>query len=72
MLHHHLFSAGGRCVFLLEGGYDLKALGDAVADSFLGLLGEPSGDTFSPDLLREEPTEKVKAVLSEARRIHAL
>lgn len=59
-------------MFLLEGGYDLKALGDAVVDSFLGLLGEKSSDTFSPDLLREEPTDKVKAVLSEARRIHAL
>lgn len=59
-------------MFLLEGGYDLKALGDAVADSFLALVGDSSADTFSPDLLREEPTEKVKSVLMEARRIHAL
>ncbi|KAK9812966.1 hypothetical protein WJX72_006576 [[Myrmecia] bisecta] len=63
---------GGRCVFLLEGGYDLKALGEAVTDSFLGLLGEPSQDKFNPDLLRDEPSDKVKQVLSEARRIHSL
>ena len=65
-------SAGGRCVYLLEGGYDLKALGDAVVDSFLGILGEDSRDAFSPDLLRDEPRDKVKAVLAEARSIHGL
>lgn len=59
-------------MFLLEGGYDLKALGDAVVDSFLALLADSSADTFSPDLLREEPTDKVRMILSEARRIHAL
>lgn len=64
--------AGGQCVFLLEGGYDLKALGDAVVDSFLGILGEASHDTFCPDLLRDEPTDQVKAVLAQARRIHEL
>ena len=62
--------AGGRCVFLLEGGYDLKALGDAMVDSFLGLLGEKSNDKFSPDLLRDEPSDKIKAVLTEAKAIH--
>ena len=64
--------AGGRCAFLLEGGYDLKALGDAVVDSFLGILGEDSRDAFSPDLLRDEPKDKVKAVLAKARSIHGL
>ncbi|KAL3146501.1 hypothetical protein ABBQ32_000754 [Trebouxia sp. C0010 RCD-2024] len=64
--------SGGQCVFLLEGGYDLKALGDAVVDSFLGILGEASHDKFSPDLLRDEPTDKVKAILAEATRIHQL
>lgn len=63
--------AGGRCVFLLEGGYDLKALGDAVVDSFLGLLGDKSIDKFSPDLLRDEPKDKVRAVLNEAKSIHS-
>ena len=55
-----------------QGGYDLKALGDSVADSFRGLLGEPSGDTFSPDLLREEPLDAVRTLLKEARSIHGL
>ena len=32
--------AGGRLVFLLEGGYDLKALGESVAETFRGLLGK--------------------------------
>lgn len=59
-------------MFLLEGGYDLKALGDAVVDSFLGILGGKSCDTFSPDLLRDEPRDKVKAVLAEARSIHGM
>ena len=30
-----------------------------MADSFLGLLGEASDDKFNPDLLRDEPTDKV-------------
>ena len=59
-------------MFLLEGGYDLKALGDAVVDSFLGILGEKSCDKFNPDLLRDEPNDKVKAVLSEAMSIHQI
>lgn len=37
----------------------LQALGDSVADSFRALLGEASMDKFNPDLLREEPTDKV-------------
>lgn len=28
--------SGGRLVMLLEGGYDLKALGESVANTFLG------------------------------------
>ncbi|PRW56020.1 histone deacetylase 14 isoform X1 [Chlorella sorokiniana] len=63
---------GGRIVFLLEGGYDLKALGESVANTFLGVLGEGPADAFNPDLLRDEPTEKVQQVLLEARRIHDL
>ena len=56
----------------VQGGYDLKALGDSVADSFRGLLGDASGDRFSPDLLREEPRDAVRAVLREVRTIHGL
>ncbi|KAK9842011.1 hypothetical protein WJX81_004193 [Elliptochloris bilobata] len=63
---------GGRLVFLLEGGYDLKALGESVAETFRGLLGKASEDTFNADLLRDEPAEKVRKMLAEARLVHAL
>eukprot|EP00803_Ostreobium_quekettii_P004465 evm.model.scf_1701.3 EVM.evm.TU.scf_1701.3 scf_1701:9969-17604(-) len=63
---------GGRCVFMLEGGYHLEALGQSLADSFLGALGEPSGDDFDASILREEPVEKVKKVLDRARVLHGL
>jgi acetoin utilization deacetylase AcuC-like enzyme len=62
----------GRLVMLLEGGYDLKALGESVANTWLGVLGEQAVDAFNPQLLRDEPTEKVKAALREAARIHGL
>lgn len=62
----------GRVVFLLEGGYDLQALGESVASTFAGLLGEGVIDSIDPGLLREEPLDKVKAVLEESRRIHGL
>lgn len=62
---------GGRLVFLLEGGYDLEALGQSVANTFLGVLGEAPSDSFDRKLL-EEPLEKVQQVLQEARRIHGL
>ena len=59
-------------MFLLEGGYDLKALGESVAETFRGTLGLPSQDKFDPDFLREEPTSKVKACLQEVKHIHSL
>lgn len=62
----------GRLVLLLEGGYDLKALGESVANTFLGVLGEGARDRFNPDLLRDEPLDKVQGVLREARRLHGL
>jgi acetoin utilization deacetylase AcuC-like enzyme len=65
-------SCGGRVVFLLEGGYNLRALGESVASTFNGLLGEMVIDSIDPSLLRDEPMEKVKAVLLESRRIHGL
>ena len=66
------WGAGGRCVYLLEGGYDLKALGEAVAETFRGSLGLPSADKFDPALLRDEPLDKLKTMLAETRRIHGL
>ena len=65
----------GRIVFLLEGGYDLEALSHSVAESFRGLLDAPSaGRRLDPDrsALQDEPTDKVKRMLREARAIHSL
>lgn len=60
----------GRLVFLLEGGYHLKALGESVASVFAAVLGEGAVDPIDPSLLREEPKDKVKMALAEVRRIH--
>ena len=62
----------GRVVFLLEGGYDLPALGDSVAESFRALLGLPSADAFDPRLLEEEPRAAIDRQIAEAVAIHGL
>lgn len=59
-------------VYLLEGGYNLQALGESVAENFRGILGLASDDKFDPSLLHEPPVSKIQAVLSEARAIHQL
>eukprot|EP00884_Botryococcus_braunii_P010038 jgi/Botrbrau1/19035/Bobra.0100s0063.1 len=63
---------GGKAVFLLEGGYDLDALGESVAETLRAMLGQPSLDKFDAQLLQPEPTDRVKLQLKEARRIHSL
>jgi acetoin utilization deacetylase AcuC-like enzyme len=57
---------------MLQGGYDLKALSESVCDSFRGVLGLPSEDKFNPQLLREEPMDKVRAVVKQVQQIHGL
>lgn len=59
-------------MFLLEGGYDLHALGNSVAETFRAVIGAPSADKFNPELLRDEPAEKVRALIKEARVVHSL
>lgn len=59
-------------MFLLEGGYDLDALGESVAETFRALLGHSSQDGFDARLLQDEPTDRVRTVLREARRLHSL
>jgi hypothetical protein len=54
----------------MQGGYDLKALSDSVCDSFRGVLGMQSVDNFNPELLREEPLDKLRNVLNEVQNIH--
>lgn len=59
-------------MFLLEGGYDLKGLGESVAETFRAVLKQPSVDLFNADLLREEPMDKVRALIREAKSVHSL
>ena len=63
---------GGKVVYLLEGGYNLEALGESVAENFRGVLGLPSEDAFDSSRLHDAPAGKVQRVLDEARRIHQL
>lgn len=65
---------GGRCVFFLEGGYNLKSLSYSVADSFRAFLGESSvASKFdNPAILFEEPTAKVKQAIQRVKHIHSL
>ncbi|KAI3893700.1 hypothetical protein MKX03_032116 [Papaver bracteatum] len=64
----------GRCVFFLEGGYNLQSLSYSVADSFQALLDEPSlGIKFDdPAILYEEPLEKVRQAIQRVKHIHSL
>jgi len=59
-------------VFLLEGGYNTVALSESVNETLRALLGAPSADGFDASVLREEPDDKVRAVLKEVRRVHGL
>ncbi|KAF1873829.1 hypothetical protein Lal_00029535 [Lupinus albus] len=65
---------GGKCVFFLEGGYNLKSLSYSVADTFRALLGDPSLATEfdNPNILYEEPSTKVKQAIQRIKSIHSL
>ncbi|KAH6791381.1 histone deacetylase 14 [Perilla frutescens var. frutescens] len=65
---------GGRCVFFLEGGYNLSSLSNSVADSFRAFLGEPSlaAEFDNPAFLYEEPSKKVKEAIQRVKHIHSL
>lgn len=65
---------GGRCIFFLEGGYNLDSLSHSVADSFRAFLGEPSLATMLDDLsfLYEEPSTKIKQAIEKIKHIHSL
>ncbi|KAL2342909.1 hypothetical protein Fmac_004194 [Flemingia macrophylla] len=65
---------GGRCVFFLEGGYNLKSLSSSVADTFRALLGDPSlaSEFDDPNILYEEPSTKVKQAIQRIKHIHSL
>ncbi|KAK7358816.1 hypothetical protein VNO77_00756 [Canavalia gladiata] len=65
---------GGRCVFFLEGGYNLKSLSYSVADTFRALLGHRSlaPEFDDPNILYEEPSTKVKQAIQRIKHIHSL
>ncbi|XP_028798406.1 histone deacetylase 14-like isoform X2 [Neltuma alba] len=65
---------GGRCVFFLEGGYNLKSLSHSVADSFRALLGDRSlaSEFDDPNILYEEPSRRVKQAIDRIKAIHSL
>lgn len=64
----------GRCVFFLEGGYNLQSLSHSVADTFRALIGEPSSALKfdDPAILYEEPLAKVKQAVQRVKHIHSL
>ncbi|KAF2284446.1 hypothetical protein GH714_021918 [Hevea brasiliensis] len=65
---------GGRCVFFLEGGYNLDSLSYSVADSFRAFLGEKSlaSEFDNPAFLYEEPSTRVKQAIQRVKHIHCL
>lgn len=64
----------GRCVFFLEGGYNLQSLSHSVVDTFRALIGEPSfaSQFDDPAILYEEPLTKVKQAIQRVKHIHSL
>ena len=66
-------ATGGRLVFLLEGGYQVDAVGESVAETFLALLGQPSREAGRTLVLpREEPLAEVRRLVKELRALHGL
>eukprot|EP00262_Sarcandra_glabra_P006892 TRINITY_DN19456_c0_g1_i1.p1 TRINITY_DN19456_c0_g1~~TRINITY_DN19456_c0_g1_i1.p1 ORF type:complete len:444 (-),score=72.67 TRINITY_DN19456_c0_g1_i1:184-1515(-) len=65
---------GGRCVFFLEGGYNLQSLSYSVAETFRAFLSEPSlASKFdNPAILYEEPLVKAKQAIQRVKHIHSL
>ena len=63
----------GRLLFLLEGGYDVDALGESVAETWLALLGQPSKEGAKVmELPQPEPLEEVDKLLHRLKKIHKL
>ncbi|XP_060189196.1 histone deacetylase 14, chloroplastic isoform X2 [Lycium barbarum] len=64
---------GGRCVFFLEGGYNLTSLSNSVAESFHAFLGDRSlaAQLDDQNYLHEEPLNKVKQIIEKVKHIHS-
>lgn len=66
---------GGRCMWILEGGYDIPSLTDAVMSSLHALLGTAHASRLPEtacEYLREEPLHKVEDVLRKVTKLHGL
>lgn len=66
----------GRCIFILEGGYHLDALGDSVANTVSAMLHGPmvQDDLFSKrsDYFRDEPLDKVRSIIHQVKSLHEI
>jgi acetoin utilization deacetylase AcuC-like enzyme len=62
---------GGKIVFAMEGGYNLDALGEGMANIAYALLGD---DTVSDPLglPRDQREPDVQSLISALREIHRL
>ncbi|KAH7295117.1 hypothetical protein KP509_27G033000 [Ceratopteris richardii] len=65
---------GGRCVFFLEGGYNLKSLSDSISETFRAFLGENSlaSKLDNPAFLEDEPTLKVREAIHQIKTLHSI
>jgi hypothetical protein len=60
-------------MWIMEGGYHVQSLSEAVASSFSAILAEPISRSGQTEVqLREEPIIKVQALLDQVVQIHAL
>lgn len=65
----------GRLMLFLEGGYDLKALGSGVTETWRALLGEEPGERTvggTSVVPEKEPVQEVQALIQRLRDIHGL
>ncbi|GAB4821327.1 hypothetical protein N2152v2_008373 [Parachlorella kessleri] len=64
----------GRCLLLLEGGYDKDALAESVGETMRALLGQPPSHEVCAELpgCQPEPLEAVEAVIQQVRDLHGL
>jgi acetoin utilization deacetylase AcuC-like enzyme len=65
---------GGRCVFFLEGGYDLRSLSNSVAESFRAFLGDASlsSKLDNPAVLYDEPSIIARQAIDKVKSLHSL
>lgn len=69
----------GRCIWVLEGGYDLPSLSDSVNSSISAIMQVDGGDeglamaaAAGAAHLRPEPIGKVDQVLQQVVQLHGL